>query len=104
MIPTDKLLTCSDIALYKAKSGGRAMKAVFDHADLESMQAIKRLADDILRGLEKGEFVPLFQPQIDVESGSIVGIEVLCRWNHPQRGMLSTLAVFGRAMEIQVVG
>ncbi len=101
MIPAADLLTCSDIALYKAKSGGRAMKAVFDHSDLESMKSLKRLGDDILRGLDEGEFVPVYQPQIDAESGRVVALEVLVRWDHPERGLLSPGDFLTTAFEIQ---
>ena len=104
MIPAGDLLMCSDIALYKAKTGGRAMKAVFDHGDLETLQSGKRLADDILRGLEDEEFIPIYQPQFDMESGEVVAVEVLAHWRHPKRGLLPTREFLGTAAEIQVDG
>ncbi len=45
--------------------------------------------DDYLRGIEKSEFVPAFQPQINTENGKIDGAECLARWNHPEHGLLS---------------
>src|SRR5690606_14865232 len=50
---------------------------------------VKRLGDDILRGLERGEFHPFFQPQFDAETLEIVGVEALARWRHPTRGMIA---------------
>ncbi len=102
MIPAGDLLTCSDIALYKAKTGGRAMKAVFDSVDLESMKSSKFLGDDILRGLENSEFIPFYQPQIDVQSGKVAALEVLVRWNHPERGLLAPGEFLNTAFDIQV--
>lgn len=104
VVQADDLLTCSDIALYKAKTGGRSMKAVFDHVDLENMQQSKQLADDILRGIENEEFVPLYQPQIDPATGKIVALETLVRWQHPSRGLLPPAEFLDTANEIQVDG
>jgi EAL domain-containing protein (putative c-di-GMP-specific phosphodiesterase class I)/CheY-like chemotaxis protein len=45
--------------------------------------------DEIAAGLKKGEFVPYFQPKVEMDSGRVVGAEALVRWNHPQRGLLA---------------
>lgn len=84
----EDLLTDVDIALYKAKSQGRARAAVFDATDREALRAEQALADDILRGIEAQEFVPVFQPQVCSATGFAVGAEILARWNHPERGLL----------------
>ncbi len=104
MIPAEDLLMCSDIALYRAKTGERAMTAIFDHGDLETLKSSKQLADDIQRGIEEGEFEPVYQPQFDIETGEIVAIEVLAYWAHPARGPLPTNAFFDTAMDIQMEG
>ena len=104
VIRAEELLTCSDIALYKAKTGGRAMKAVFDHVDLDNLKSKKLLADDILRGLDEGEFLPLYQPQIDLQTGEIDAIEALAFWQHPTRGLLAARDLAGIAQEAQVDG
>jgi len=44
--------------------------------------------DEIARGLENGEFVPYFQPKVEMASGRVVGVEALARWNSPARGLL----------------
>ncbi|MDW3222106.1 MAG: EAL domain-containing protein [Paracoccaceae bacterium] len=99
----DDLLTNSDIALYKAKSSGRGRLAVFDRNDLERARLHKALADDVLRGIEQNEFVPFYQPQIDVETGMVVGMEVLARWNHPLRGILAPAVFLPVATDLDVV-
>ena len=85
----DELLTNSDVALYKAKHRGRSQVGSFDRSDLEELRQNKALADDILRGLDAGEFVPFYQPQVDANTGEVLGLEALARWNHPEMGILA---------------
>ena len=54
--------------------------------------------DEILQGLQRDEFEPFFQPQVDVRTGSVVGFEALARWRHPQAGIVAPFA-FIRALE-----
>ncbi|WLR91928.1 bifunctional diguanylate cyclase/phosphodiesterase [Shinella zoogloeoides] len=84
----EQLLVNADIALYEAKRRGRnRVEAFNDELRLRTVE-IKRLSDDILRGLERGEFHPFFQPQFDAETLEIVGVEALARWAHPTRGFI----------------
>ena len=70
----------SDVALYAAKRGGRNSFAWFDEElELELSDRLQ-LEEDIRRGIRNGEFVPFFQPLIDLASQQIVGFEVLSRW------------------------
>lgn len=48
----------------------------------------KSSATDVRRGLRNGEFIPYYQPVIDLELGACLGVEVLTRWQHPRRGLL----------------
>jgi EAL domain-containing protein (putative c-di-GMP-specific phosphodiesterase class I) len=47
------------------------------------------LENSLRHGLERGEFVVYYQPQVDISSGQIVGMEALVRWQHPERGLIS---------------
>lgn len=85
----ETLLQNSDVALYKAKRDGRGQVGVFDQSDLRELRRNKKLADDVLRGLENSEFVPFYQPQLDPMTGKIVGLEALARWSHPSEGVLT---------------
>lgn len=104
LIDAHELLTSSDVALYRAKNSGRGQYAVFDAADLKVMRATKLVADDILRGLEEGEFVPHFQPQVDPRTNEIAGFEALARWQHPERGLLVPKDFLAVATDLQVEG
>jgi diguanylate cyclase (GGDEF)-like protein/PAS domain S-box-containing protein len=102
MVEARELVACSDIALYKAKEGGRSKAAMFDIADLDRMRVAKRLGDDILRGVSNGEFCPVYQPQVDAVTGRTVALEVLARWRHPVRGMLEPAAFLAAAVELKM--
>lgn len=86
---SDKLLINADIALYRAKNLGRSRFEFFtDDTEAEVVQA-KRMADEMLTGLEEGQFVPYYQPQYDARTRKLVGAEALARWMHPREGMLT---------------
>lgn len=94
LFPTDgtdanTLLKNADAAMYRAKDHGRN-NYQFYSADLGA-KALEhfRLEADLHNALEREEFVLYFQPQVDIQSGNIIGVEALIRWNHPDLGLVS---------------
>jgi EAL domain-containing protein (putative c-di-GMP-specific phosphodiesterase class I) len=83
-----QLLLNADIALYRAKGGGRNRHEFFSLDAQHHIVATKRLSDEILLGIERQEFIPFYQPQFCARSLDVVGAEALIRWNHPTRGLL----------------
>jgi predicted signal transduction protein with EAL and GGDEF domain len=85
----EEMLRDADAAMYRAKEQGRSRFALFD-GDLR-LQATERLAieHDLRRALERDELLLLYQPDIELASGRVHGVEALVRWRHPQRGLLS---------------
>ncbi|MDV7145210.1 EAL domain-containing protein [Tropicimonas sp. TH_r6] len=79
----------ADIALYAAKSMGRNHCLIFESGMRAAAMRAIEVSSDIHYGLERDEFQPLFQPQVDASTGKIVGFEALARWYHPSRGLLS---------------
>ena len=83
------LITNADMALHAAKDQGKARVVTFDSGlhgrGLERL----RLTTDMTLALQRGEFLPLYQPIVDIEGGDIVGVEALVRWDHPTRGLLA---------------
>ncbi|MFE5318724.1 putative bifunctional diguanylate cyclase/phosphodiesterase [Paenibacillus sp. NPDC056579] len=82
------LMTCADIALTRAKEKGKNNFQVF-HTDMKSI-SMKRLTleSDLRKALNKNEFVLVYQPQMDIKTGAIVGFEALLRWHHPEKGII----------------
>jgi diguanylate cyclase (GGDEF)-like protein/PAS domain S-box-containing protein len=80
------LLKHADSAMYQAKDAGRNTARFFT-SDLNFLLS-KRLEVEsrLRRGIERNEFFLRYQPQVDVLSGQIVGLEALLRWNDPQQG------------------
>jgi diguanylate cyclase (GGDEF)-like protein len=85
--PAD-LLRHADLAMYQAKSKGKACCEVFEPR--MSIDALERLEleSELRRALGREEFRVYYQPEILLESGEIVGLEALVRWEHPERGQL----------------
>lgn len=84
----DELLKQADLAMYQAKSAGRDGMQFFDPEMQAAVTARAELETDLRQGMRLEQFLLHYQPQIDA-AGQTVGAEVLCRWLHPQRGMVS---------------
>jgi diguanylate cyclase (GGDEF)-like protein/PAS domain S-box-containing protein len=82
------LLKNADIAMYRAKEMGKNTYQFYS-ADMSS-RAFERLTleSNLRHALEHGEFRLYYQPQIDVTTGAIVGVEALLRWQHPEFGLV----------------
>ncbi|MDX8477414.1 EAL domain-containing protein [Mesorhizobium sp. VK24D] len=98
-----QLLVNADIALYQAKSRGRNRREFFTGALQSEIINTKRIADEILNGLERNEFIVSYQPQFDAQTLDIVGVEALARWKHPEKGILAPDAFLKIAEELNVV-
>ena len=85
----DTLLKNADVAMYHAKSEGRNRHAFYRESMREATARRLSLEHDMRRAIEGEQFVLHYQPQFDVETGSIVGVEALVRWNHPTLGLLA---------------
>lgn len=82
------LIRAADVAMHHAKHEGRNLYQFFS-ADLEHNTLERLMLESSLRlALERREFVLHYQPQVDLESNTIVGVEALIRWQHPEMGMI----------------
>ena len=84
----ETLLAHADAALYRAKSEERGTFRFFTHRLHDDVRQRVDLLVDLRRAIEQQEFTLLYQPQVDMPTGDIVGVEALIRWQHPARGLL----------------
>lgn len=87
-IDAETLLKNADGAMYQAKESGKRTHQFFT-------SALKKAADERLliehgmrRAIERNELFLMYQPQVDMESGALVGVEALVRWQHPEQGLV----------------
>jgi diguanylate cyclase (GGDEF)-like protein/PAS domain S-box-containing protein len=83
------VLRDADAAMYRAKADGKGRVELFD--DGMRARLIERIVieSSLRRALERGELRLFYQPVLSLEDGSIVAVEALLRWQHPQRGLLA---------------
>jgi diguanylate cyclase (GGDEF)-like protein len=82
----DDILKRADIALYRAKADGGDGMAVFERSMLQALVERQKLEADLWRALQQKQFEVWYQPQLDLRTTRITGVEALLRWNHPTRG------------------
>jgi diguanylate cyclase len=84
----EALITSADVAMYHVKKSRRNDFELFT-ADMKQFFP-KRLAleNELRKALERQQFVLYYQPQIDVMTGELTGVEALLRWDHPERGLV----------------
>ena len=93
----EECLRRSDIAMYAAKRVGRNCQVWFDKKMERELIARTQLEEEIRGAIEAGEFVPFYQPQIDLGTGQLTGFEVLARWQSPSKGLLEPTEFMGIA-------
>ena len=78
----------ADTAMYHAKEKGRNNYQFFSPE--MNVRAVERhkLETALRLAIERQEFVLYYQPQVDIRTGKVVGMEALLRWQHPERGLL----------------
>lgn len=94
LAPTDaatatELMKQAEIALKEAKHMPSGRRAFYDVRLQEKARAQARLETEVREGLERGEFVAVFQPKVKLETGELVGAEALARWRRPDGAIVS---------------
>jgi len=85
----DALLGHADVALYRAKAeGGSTFQFFTDEMDREVKNRVS-LANELRSAISRGELELFYQPEVDLNSGDITGLEALVRWHHPTKGLLA---------------
>lgn len=83
-----RLLENADLAMYRAKSEGRNRYAFFTPSLHAEVQLRRELEEGLEQALARQQLLLHYQPQVDLNTGALVGMEALVRWQHPTRGLL----------------
>jgi diguanylate cyclase (GGDEF)-like protein len=84
----ETLLRDADAALHRAKERGRARSELFVEDYRATAVHRLRTANDLHRALTEQEFRVVYQPEVDLRTGHVTGVEALVRWHHPERGLV----------------
>jgi diguanylate cyclase (GGDEF)-like protein/PAS domain S-box-containing protein len=90
-VDADQLMRHADQAMYVAKQSGKNRYHIFDTAQDDAVKLQREHLAAIRDALDKQEFVLHFQPNVNMRTGNVVGMEALIRWQHPERGLLNPI-------------
>ncbi len=99
----DDVLRDADVAMYAAKTAGKACVREFEPAMRRAVVAKAELEADLRHALDRGEFIVQYQPVVDLNTREVAGAEALVRWRHPRRGMLTPSAFLPLAEETGLI-
>jgi diguanylate cyclase (GGDEF)-like protein/PAS domain S-box-containing protein len=98
----DEILKRADAAMYQSKRSGRNILQFFDPQMQAVLEARLSLDADLRQALVRNQLLPYYQAQVN-RSGEVVGAEMLLRWQHPQRGLVSPLEFIPLAEETGLI-
>jgi len=84
----ERLLTQADVALYRAKAEGRGTFRFFTEAMDREVKIRVALGNELREAIAAEQFSLYYQPEVEIETGRILGVEALVRWHHPRRGLI----------------
>ena len=99
----EELLRDADAAMYRAKDAGKARYEIFDREMHVRNINLLQVETDLRHAVDRNEFEVLYQPIVDLISGSVVEFEALIRWQHPKLGRISPDEFVGVAEETGLI-
>ncbi len=102
-ITEDDLLREADIALYQAKGAGKAQATLFRAEMNDLARARLDMESELRRAIDRGQMAVHYQPEVDLASGEVVGVEALLRWFHPRLGLVPSIEFIRLAEETGLI-
>ena len=99
----ETLMRNADLAMYQAKNNGKGRAEIFDKKQYDLVYNTMQVQNDMRSGIDRGEFIPYFQPIVDVKTGDIISLEALMRWDHPKNGIIPPLKFIPIAEETGMI-
>ncbi len=100
----DPFVHRADVALYRAKADGRGRFCFFDPSMDEQVQARAVLEGELRQAIADDQIIPHFQPLVRLDTERLIGFEMLARWPHPTRGMVSPAEFIPVAEDAGLIG
>ena len=105
-VDADQLMRHADQAMYVAKQAGKNRYHLFDTAQDKAVILQRESLGNISSALERQEFELFYQPKVNMNTGDVIGVEALIRWQHPVRGLVPPLdflpAIEGHAISLEI--
>ena len=99
----DTIIRHADIAMYQAKEDGKNTYKIYESPMGEEVSQYLRMQNDLQKALEENQFELHYQPQYDLATGTMSGLECLVRWQHPERGLISPMEFIPLAEETRQI-
>ena len=99
----EALFKNADTAMYEAKKSTHQHYVLYEAKMTEELVSLTKLDSDLKLGIHNAEFMIYFQPQIDLQTNKIIGLEALVRWMHPTRGLVMPDQFIKRSEETQLI-
>tara|TARA_R110001583_G_C5671699_1_gene411434 strand:- start:32316 stop:35015 length:2700 start_codon:yes stop_codon:yes gene_type:complete len=88
-LSTDTFYSMAEQALLKSKQEGANLYFVYDEALQNELKSRWQLEQELALAIEEDQFVLYYQPQVDSQTGHLLGVECLVRWQHPKKGLIA---------------
>jgi diguanylate cyclase (GGDEF)-like protein/PAS domain S-box-containing protein len=105
-VEADPLIRHADQAMYVAKQAGKNRYHLFDTAQDNAINTQRKSIDDVRTAMARNEFVLHYQPKVNMQTGQVIGVEALIRWQHSVRGLIPPLdflpVIEGHAISLEL--
>jgi diguanylate cyclase (GGDEF)-like protein len=103
-LDADSVMRAAHAALDEVKAGGGGGFRLYNPARNATERTRQEMKNDLRIAIGNGEIIPYYQPIVDLRSGAMIGLEVLARWQHPERGLLLPDMFIPLAEEMELAG